>query len=49
MAPLSVQSSSGGSTSLVPASKARRWSTLRIGWLAATPPAATSADGAQRG
>ena len=45
MAPLSVHSSGGGTTSAVPASKASRCSALRIAWLAATPPAATSAVG----
>ena len=46
IAPLSVQSSAGGTTSLMPPSNATRCSTLRIASLAATPPAATSAVGA---
>ena len=45
MAPLSVHSSAGGTTSAVPVSNAMRCSTLRIASLAATPPAATSAVG----
>ena len=45
MAPLSVHSSGGGTTSTVPASNAIWCSTLRIASLAATPPAATSAVG----
>ena len=48
MAPLSVHNSSGGATSTVPASMATRCSTSRIAWLAATPPAATSALGAPK-
>ena len=45
MAPLSVHRAGGGATSDVPTSKATRCSTLRIAWLAATPPAQTSAVG----
>ena len=45
MAPLSVHRAGGGATSSVPTSKATRCSTLRIAWLAATPPAQTSAVG----
>src|SRR5262249_32258817 len=45
MAPLSVQSAGGGTVSTVPAAIATRLSARRIAWLAATPPAATSAVG----
>ena len=45
MAPLSVHNSAGGTTRVLPTSKATCCSTLRIASLAATPPAATTAVG----
>ena len=45
MAPLSVHNAGGGATSATPTSNATRCRTLRIAWLAATPPAQTSAVG----
>ncbi len=45
IAPLSVHSSGGGTTSTVPNSKASRCRIFRIASLAATPPAATSEEG----
>src|SRR5262249_620289 len=45
IAPLSVHKAAGGSTSTVPVSNATWCRTLRIAWLAATPPPATSAFG----
>ena len=48
IAPLSVQSAGGGTISTVPAAMATRLSARRIAWLAATPPAATSAVGPPR-
>ena len=47
IAPLSVQSSGGGATSTVPRlDRDAHAARARIDWLAATPPAATSAVGA---